>query len=226
MRGFLAGFAGAAVIALIVGYVVVGEDFAQQQIAQQISAPTIEEARAQAATHPEMKLAAAPSVALPFPVAIKAKFDLTDHNGRDVTEASFAGKSMAIFFGYANCEAICSVALPRLGEALELMGDKADNVAALMITVDPQRDTVEAMGPALAKWHPKLVGLTGSDQALADARNAFQVTSEKIFDDPEGNPVYAHGGFIYFVGEDGEVRTIMPPILGPERMAELMTSYM
>lgn len=225
MKGFLAGFAGAAVIALIVGYIVMGDTFAPT-VERTTNAPTIEETRAEAATHPEMDLPGAPSAALPFPVEITAQFALTDHHGQQVTEANYAGKPMAVFFGYANCEAICSVALPRLGEALDIMGEKAEDISALMITVDPGRDTVEAMGPALAKWHPKLVGLTGSDQALADARKAFQVSSEKIFDDPEGNPVYAHGGFIYFVGGDGKVRTIMPPILGPERMAELMTSYM
>lgn len=225
MKGFLAGFAGASVVALIVGYLVMGDNTAQIP-EPAVSAPTIEETRAEAATHPEMDLPGAPTAALPFPVTIEAKFALTDHHGQDVTEASYAGKPMAVFFGYANCEAICSVALPRLGEALDIMGEKAEEISALMITVDPGRDTVEAMGPALAKWHPKLVGLTGSDQALAAARKAFQVNSEKIFDDPEGNPIYAHGGFIYFIGADGKVRTIMPPILGPERMAELMTSYM
>ena len=167
-----------------------------------------------------------PTPELPFPVDIRAEFDLIDQDGRAVTQADFAGKPMAIFFGYANCEAICSVALPRLGQALDLLGYEADKLTPLLITVDPDRDTPETMGPALSKWHPRLRGLTGSEVALAAARDAFQVESEKVFEDPEGNPVYAHGSFIYFIGADGKVRTIMPPILGPERMAEVMSSYL
>ena len=172
------------------------------------------------------KSKAAPSAGLPFPVDIQAKFALIDHDGRAVTEQDYAGKTMAIFFGYASCPAICSVAMPRLGAALDLLGDKADGVAPLLITVDPERDTVGAMGPALAKWHPGLIGLTGSEDALAEARKAFQVERSKVMDDPEGNPIYAHGSFIYLVGPDGKVRTLLPPILGPERMAELIESYL
>ena len=167
-----------------------------------------------------------PTPGLPFLVDIRAEFDLIDQEGEPVTQKDFAGKPMAIFFGYANCEAICSVALPRLGAALDILGTDVDLLTPLLITVDPGRDTPEKMGPALAKWHPRLRGLTGSEDALAAARDAFQVQSEKVFDDPEGNPIYSHGSFIYLIGGDGKVLTIMPPILGPERMAEIIKSYL
>ena len=167
-----------------------------------------------------------PTPGLPFPVDIEAKFALLNQKGEAVTEADYAGKPMAIFFGYANCEAICSVALPRLGQALDLLGDEAGKLSPLVITVDPERDTPETMGPALAKWHPSLRGLTGSEAALADARRAFQVETSLVGEDPEGNPIYAHGSFIYLIGGDGKVLTLLPPILGPERMAEIIRSYL
>ena len=132
---------------------------------------------------------------------------------------------MAIFFGYASCEAICSVALPRLGQALDLLGPKGTVLAPILITVDPARDTPEAMGPALARWHPRLIGLTGSEAALAEARAAFQVEASEVFQGPDG-PVYAHGSFIYLVGPDGRVLTLVPPVLGPERMAEVIAGYL
>ncbi|MEM7441667.1 MAG: SCO family protein [Pseudomonadota bacterium] len=185
---------------------------------------TPEEAAAHAAETSSGDTAPTPNI--PFPVDIRAEFELIDQSGQEVTQADFAGQPMAIFFGYANCEAICSVALPRLGQALDMLGDDADRIAPLLITVDPGRDTPENMGPALAKWHPRLRGLTGSEEALAAARDAFQVKSEKVFDDPEGNPIYAHGSFVYLISEDGKVLTLMPPILGPERMAEIMRSYL
>ena len=179
------------------------------------------------ATKAEALAHAAPAgPALPFPVDIRAEFALIDQDGRAVTEADFAGRPMAIFFGYASCEAICSVALPRLGEALDLLGEDAGGIAPLLITVDPARDTPEKMGPALARWHPALRGLTGSEEALAAARAAFQVEAEVVFDDPEGNPVYAHGSFIYLVDPDGKVLTLLPPVLSPERMAEVIRGYL
>ena len=170
--------------------------------------------------------AGTPTPALPFPVDITARFELTDQDGKTVTERDFAGRPMAVFFGYANCEAICSVALPRLGAALDLLGERGARIAALMITVDPERDTVATMGPALAKFHPRLRGLTGSNEALEAARAAFQVDTAKVLDDAQGNPVYSHGSFIYLVGADGKVQTLLPPILGPERMAQVIASYL
>lgn len=179
----------------------------------------------EAATH-SAKSDAPPLPALPFPVDIDAKFNLIDQDNRQVTEQDFRGRPIAIFFGYANCEAICSVALPRLGQALDLLADDVDKITPLLITVDPKRDTPETMGAALKKWHPKLRGLTGSEEELAAARDAFQVETSKVFDDPEGNPIYSHGSFIYLIGPDGNLLTILPPILGPERMAEVISTYL
>lgn len=178
---------------------------------------------AEAAAH---RAAGASGSAAPLPVTIEARFDLIDQTGRRVSEADFAGRHMAIFFGYANCPSICSVALPRLGRALDLLGPEAAQVTPLMITVDPARDTVATMGPALAAIHPRLIGLTGTGPALAAARAAFQVEARQVAEDPEGGPIYAHGSFIYLVGPEGRVLTLLPPILGPERMAGIIAGYL
>jgi len=171
-------------------------------------------------------IAAAPATpALPFPIRIEPRFSLVDHTGRAVTQADFAGRPMAVFFGYANCEAICTVALPNLGAALDLLGPDGAEIVPLMITVDPARDTPEVMAQRLNAYHPRLIGLTGSDEALAQARAVFQVESSQVAATPEGAPVFAHGSFIYLVGRDGTVKTLLPPILAPGRMAELMRKY-
>lgn len=171
-------------------------------------------------------VAAAAGPALPFPVDIQARFRLIDQTGQAVTEADFAGRPMAVFFGYASCDAICSVALPAIGEALDLLGREGAGIAPLMITVDPEHDTPEAMAERLPKYHPRLIGLTGSEAALAAARRVFQVDAEKVGDLPDGTPIYAHGGFIYLVGRNGVVKSVLPPILSPERIAALMRKYL
>ncbi|MEM7506504.1 MAG: SCO family protein [Pseudomonadota bacterium] len=163
--------------------------------------------------------------ALPFPVEIRAEFELIDHFGNRVSHESYRGKPLLLFFGYANCESICTVALPRMGEALAHLGAEGEEISALMVTIDPDRDTPEAMRRLLPRWHDKLVGLTGSEEELAAVRDSFQVNREVVAEDPSGAPIYAHGGFIYFIGRDGEVKTMVPPILAPERMAELAQKY-
>jgi protein SCO1/2 len=170
--------------------------------------------------------ASAAGPALPFPVEIRPRFSLIDQTGRAVTEADFAGRPMAIFFGYASCDAICSVALPAIGEALDLLDGEGDDITPLMITVDPEHDTPAAMARELPRYSPRLIGLTGSEAALADARAAFQVETAKVGDLPDGTPIYSHGSFIYLVGRDGVVKAVLPPILSSERIAQLMLKYL
>lgn len=164
--------------------------------------------------------------ALPLPIHIEVRFALTDQTGRAVTEADFAGRPMALFFGYANCESICSVALPAIGAALDLLGDDGAAIAPVLITVDPARDTPAALAAALPKYHPRLIGLTGSETQLAAARAAFQVETQQVSATETGAPIFAHGSFIYLIGPDGMVKAVLPPILAPGRIADLMRKYL
>ncbi|MEO1017904.1 MAG: SCO family protein [Pseudomonadota bacterium] len=167
-----------------------------------------------------------PDTVEPFPIDIRVAFDLVDQDGVQRTENDLAGRPAAIFFGYANCEAICSVALPRLAAALELLGPEGEAIQPILITVDPERDTPEAMREALPKYHQRLIGLTGSEAALAAVREVFQVESKVVWREPDGAPIYAHGSFIYLIGADGEVKTLLPPILSEQRIAALMRKYL
>ncbi|MEL6197849.1 MAG: SCO family protein [Pseudomonadota bacterium] len=165
------------------------------------------------------------AAASPFPIAIEADFDLIGPQGR-VTDEDMRGRPVALFFGYANCESICTVALPRMAEALEILGEDGGPIQPVMITVDPARDTPEALAVAMPRWHPRFLGLTGDEAALSAALDAFQVDVQVVAHDPVGQPIYAHGSFIYLIGPDGVVKTVMPPVLAPERIAELMRKHL
>ncbi len=188
---------------------------------------TPEEAAAHAAASQSKapKAPPLPEAALPFPIEIEASFNLVDPAGARRSEKDFSGKPMVIFFGYATCEAICSVALPRLAGALDILGDKADALQPIMITVDPVNDTPEALAEAMPKIHPRLLGLTGTEAELAAARAAFQVEAKKLHEMIDGTPVYSHGSFIYLLDGDAKVLTVLPPILGEDRIAELILKY-
>lgn len=177
--------------------------------------------RAEVTAHPD-----ATGAAQAFPIEITPRFRLIDQSGRTVTEADFTGRPMVIFFGYANCESICSVALPRMGAALDMLGGRAEEITPIMITVDPARDTPEALARKLPQHHLRLIGLTGDEAALAAARAAFQVEVKQVTETAEGSPIYAHGSFIYLVGRDGLVRSVLPPVLGPEHIAALIRKHL
>ena len=161
-----------------------------------------------------------------FPIDVRAEFDLIDQSGDARTQADYADRHMLIFFGYANCPGICSAALPRMAAALDLLGADVDKVAPLMITIDPKLDTPETLAENLPRIHPRLSGLTGSEAALAAARKAFGVQADLQFVDPEYGPIYAHGSFIYLVDGEGRVVSLLPPVLGPEQMAEIIHKHL
>ena len=162
---------------------------------------------------------------LGFPEVKGGDFDLVDHNGLKRTSKNPDGYYQMIFFGYANCKAICSVALPRMAAAVDVLKNQNIEVTPLLITVDPKRDTVENMKEALAYHHKDMIGLTGSEAELDVAYKAFNVEKSLVYEHPEEGPIYAHGSFIYLIGPDGEFKTLMPPILSPERIAEVAKSY-
>jgi len=160
-----------------------------------------------------------------FPEVKGGDFDLIDHDGNKRTSKDPNDRFQLIFFGYANCKAICSVALPRMAAAVDLLLDQNLEVTPLLITVDPERDTLNNMKGAMAHHHEKMIGLTGSEEKLAVAYEAFNVEKSLVYEHPEEGPIYAHGSFIYLIGPDGEFKTLMPPILSPERMAQVAKSY-
>jgi protein SCO1/2 len=163
--------------------------------------------------------------ALPFLGDLGGVFTLTDQTGAPRGQADPSGRPQLLFFGYANCRSICSVALPLMAEIARRAEAGGVALAPVMVTVDPARDTVDSIGPPLAAHHPDFIGLTGSEPALARVYDLFQVLHEVVFDDPEYGPVYAHGSFIYLLDPQGEVLTLIPPILSAEQAARIVLSY-
>ena len=160
-----------------------------------------------------------------FPKIKGGDFRLLDHNGATRTSKDPEGRFQLVFFGYATCKAICSVALPRMAEAVEYLENGGLVVTPVLITVDPERDTVKNLAISVPKIHPRMVGLTGSLEALEQAYKAFQVERKTVFEHPEYGAVYAHGSFVFLLAPDGSFKTLLPPILGAERIAELVQEY-
>lgn len=161
----------------------------------------------------------------PLPFDLGGSYTLIDQTGATRSEADPDGRPQLLFFGYANCQQICSAALPLMAEITDQLADKGLEVRPVMITVDPTRDTVDKIGPALAVHHRDFVGLTGSEDALQVAYDAFSVEKEEIFLDPEFGPVFSHGSFIYLLDGDGAVVTLFPPILSPDEAEKIVLTY-
>lgn len=140
--------------------------------------------------------------------AIRSEFTLTDHTGDRVTEADFLGRWQLVFFGFTYCPDVCPTTLAYMASVLDTLEATADRIAPLFITVDPTRDTPEVMADYVSAFHPKLVGLTGSEEDVAAAADAFRVYYERLEEGsaPDGY-LMAHSGHIYLMTPDGRFET-------------------
>jgi protein SCO1/2 len=139
-----------------------------------------------------------------------------------VTDATFRGKWLLLYFGYANCPDICPTTLNDIAETLARLGPAADRVQPLFITIDPERDTPAAIGAYVNNFDPRIIGLTGTPAQVAVAAKAYRVyyRKEPPADAADGY-LMQHSAFIYVVGPDGRYVTLFSPLQGqgPEQMA-------
>jgi protein SCO1/2 len=148
----------------------------------------------------------APASRSPFGQPIGTPFALTDHTGRRVTDQDFAGNVRLVFFGFTHCPDICPTGLGYIAEALDsLTEQEVAKVSPLFISVDSGRDTPELLASYVTNFHPSLIGLTGTEEEVAQAAAAFHTYFAKV---PTGDDSYVmeHAGSIYLLGPEGTLR--------------------
>ena len=135
---------------------------------------------------------------------IGGTFSLTDQNGIRVSEKSFGGRYLLVFFGFTHCPDVCPAGLQVMASALDQLGPKADGVAPLFVTVDPARDTPAALKTYVSAFHPKLIGLTGTEAEIQAVAKAYRVYFKRV-DDPSSADGYTmdHSAFIYLMDRSG-----------------------
>lgn len=140
---------------------------------------------------------------------IRNAYTLTDHAGRAVTAANFAGRWQMVFFGFTYCPDICPTTLAYMASVMDLLGPEAERVAPIFITVDPARDTVAVMAEYVAAFHPRMTGLTGTDAQVAEAARNFRAYYERMADAAApGGYLMAHSGYIYLMRPDGRFDSV------------------
>ena len=160
-----------------------------------------------------------------IPLDVGGEFELVDHHGTAVSNSSYLGKHMLVFFGYGSCKNMCSITLTRIGKALSELGEFDDVLVPLVITVDPERDTPQAMKESLPNYHPSLVGLTGNESQLAAAYAGYNQKPKDVGVDWDNEPIISHSSYIYLMDQDGKFATLFPPILNPQSMASIIKKY-
>jgi protein SCO1/2 len=151
---------------------------------------------------------------------IGGDFTLTNHRGESVTNKDFEGKFMLIFFGYTFCPDVCPTEMQTISLAMEELGDDAENVIPVFISVDPKRDTVEVMADFVDAFHPSLVGLTGTEKQISEVKQKYRVYSQKADDEDPDYYMVDHTSFTYLMGRDGELVTVFSYGTSADAMAD------
>jgi len=160
------------------------------------------------------------AVPAPEPAAprIGGHFSLTSPDGTELTDRSFPGKWLLLYFGYTFCPDACPTALNTIAEMLDELGPLAEQIQPIFITVDPQRDTPAVLAQYVKAFHPRLIGLTGSAAQISAAAKDFHVFYQVR---QLGNEDYAidHSSYVYVIDPNGRVVDLITGNLPGHRVA-------
>ena len=158
---------------------------------------------------------------------IGGPFSLVGGDGKPVTDRDFRGRYMLIFFGFTHCPDICPAELQVVAQALEQLGDKAKKVVPIFITLDPERDTPEAMANYVKSFGPNFVGLTGSPEAIAAAAKAYRVAYSKVENkESAGDYSVDHSALVYLMDPEGRYVTHFSYGTSADELAEKLNKIL
>lgn len=141
--------------------------------------------------------------------------------GGPVSLSDFRGKVVLLFFGYTRCPDVCPTALYSMAKTLRMLSDKElDGVAALFVSVDPERDTPGQLADFVKYFHPKMVGLTGSPSAIRRVADLYGVTYRSVDLGDGGDYGVEHSAETYLIDRSGALRYVFPYQTAPNMMAE------
>ena len=159
-------------------------------------------------------------VSTPAAAAIGGPFTLQDIHGRTVTDRDFRGSWLLVYFGYSYCPDVCPTTLNDVSTALDQLGDRARDLRPIFITIDPRRDTPQALATYLAAFSPRLDGLTGTPEQIAAVAKEYRVYYAEHRTGP-GPDDYTmdHSSVLYLVGPDGRFRSVIRADTSPDQIA-------
>ncbi len=165
-------------------------------------------------------LVAGAALAAPAGEPIGGDFTLTDHRGQPYALNQARGLVVILAFGYRFCPDVCPTTLATLAAVMRQLGDQAERVQPLFVSLDPDRDTPETLGPFVGYFHPRLIGLTGDAQTLARVAGQYRVRYAFVGKGEREHYSLDHTASVYVLDPGGHLVRIVPYGLPAEEIAE------
>ena len=137
----------------------------------------------------------------------KIDFELTDAGGNRVRAVDLRGRWLLIFFGYTYCPDLCPTTLGEIAGALAQLGPLAAQVQPVFVSIDPQRDTPEALREYVKNFDTRILPLSGNAEQLARAAGSFGVVFYKVPGQTPDEYTFAHSAIVTLVGPEGGIVT-------------------
>jgi protein SCO1 len=136
-------------------------------------------------------------------------FTLTDQNGKEITQAAFASRPTALFFGYTHCPDVCPTTLFELDGWLKKVDPDGTKLNAYFVTVDPQRDTPAILHDYVSNVSDRIIGISGSEDKIAAVVKGFRVYAKKVpidVDKPDGDYTMDHTASVFLLNNGGRFK--------------------
>lgn len=133
--------------------------------------------------------------------AVGGPFSLTSQDGATVTQQALQGHPTLVFFGYTHCPDVCPATLSEISSVFKALGPD-EKATAIFITVDPQRDTTVVMKDYMSSFDARILGLTGTPDAIKQVESAYKVYAKAV-PDKDGTYTMDHTAITYLMDKDG-----------------------
>ncbi len=156
---------------------------------------------------------------------IGGPFTLIDHKGVTVTDVDVITEPSLIYFGYTFCPDVCPLDTARNGEVVDILAQLGKSATPIFISIDPKRDTSEVMAEYSEWIHPKMKGLTGSQEQVKAASKAYRTYYKLHPDEGDGFYLVDHSTMTYLVLPEHGFMELFRRGQSAEKVAEKVACY-
>lgn len=142
---------------------------------------------------------------------VATNFTLTDQSGQNKSLSDFRGKIVSLFFGFTHCPDICPTHLARQAEVMRQLGPQSSQVVVLFVTLDPERDSPEALKAYMDAFDPRFIALNGNPDEIAKIAKQYKIFWQKsLLPNSALKYTIDHTTNSFVIDQNGRIRLIVP----------------